>query len=302
MSTLPDLQVGPPLREQSLSVFPLFAADHSGIDYLLSSEAISSGLLTVKEVSESGSVPELLVENKSASRILFLEGEELRGAKQNRVLNTSVLIAARSSTKIPVSCVEQGRWRFRSAHFESSGTHSSSKLRHYLKASVSRSLREGQGHRSDQGAVWNEVGRQMASLGSHSSTAAMADTYDAHQDRLREYRGHLQYVEGAVGLAVAVGNRVVAIDVFDKPATCQKVWDRLLSGVILDALESSEAESWLQPADVLALLNRLKSTPWESTPTVGEGQEFRADIDAQVHATALVCEGSVLHGSVVLAS
>jgi ARG and Rhodanese-Phosphatase-superfamily-associated Protein domain len=74
---------------------------------------------TVEEVSEGGSVPDLLVTNLGGSRVLFLEGEELRGAKRNRVLNTSVLVAAHSKTRIPVRCVEQGRWRYRSRHFVS---------------------------------------------------------------------------------------------------------------------------------------------------------------------------------------
>ena len=43
----------------------------------------------ITEVSEGGSVPELRVVNKGDARILVLDGEELRGAKQNRVLNTT---------------------------------------------------------------------------------------------------------------------------------------------------------------------------------------------------------------------
>ena len=55
------------------------------MEYLLSDEGIGSGSVTVEEVSEGGSVPNLLVENKGDIRILFIEGEELVGAKQNRV-------------------------------------------------------------------------------------------------------------------------------------------------------------------------------------------------------------------------
>src|SRR3954471_706558 len=165
MSTLPDVSVGDPIRYESLFVFPLFSPPEGVVDYLLSDEAIASGSVTVEEVSEGGSVPDLLVTNAGDSRVLFLEGEELRGAKQNRVLNTSVLVAAHSKTPIPVSCVEQGRWRYRTKHFSSGGSHSSSKLRRHLKESVTRSLKSGQGHTSDQGAVWTEVGRQMDSLG-----------------------------------------------------------------------------------------------------------------------------------------
>ena len=144
-----NVRVGEPVRFQSLSVFPLFDGRHAPVEYLLSDEGIGSGSVTVEEVSEAGSVPDLLVENKGDLRVLFLEGEQLIGAKQNRVLNTSVLIAAHSKIKIPVSCVEQGRWRYRSKHFGSSGTHSSSKLRYFFKMSVSKSVTEKQGHRSD---------------------------------------------------------------------------------------------------------------------------------------------------------
>ncbi len=137
---LPEVRVGDPVRHEALSVFPLFAGAESPVEYLLSDEGIGSGSVTVEEVSEGGSVPNLLVENKGNVRILFIEGEELVGAKQNRVLNTSVLIAAKTKVKIPVSCVEAGRWAYKSRHFGSSGSHSSPKLRWFLKMSVTDSL------------------------------------------------------------------------------------------------------------------------------------------------------------------
>ena len=175
----PKVRVGQAVRHQALSVFPLFDGSQVPVEYLLSDEGIGSGCVIVEEVSEAGSVPDLLVENKGDVRILFIEGEELVGAKQNRILNTSVLIAAKSKTKIPVSCVEAGRWRFRSKHFGSSGSHSPSKLRYFLKRSVSHSVMAKRGHRSDQGKVWEEVSRQQAALGAVSGTSAMADTFES---------------------------------------------------------------------------------------------------------------------------
>jgi hypothetical protein len=302
MSTLPEVRVGEPIRHHALAVFPLASLPDGHVQYLLADEAIAAGSVAVEEVSEGGSVPNLLVKNQTDSRVLFLEGEELRGAKQNRVLNTSVLVAARSTTAIPVSCVEQGRWRYRSRQFASGDSHSSSKLRHHLKASVTQSLKTGRGHASDQGAVWGEVSRQMASLGSSSETAAIADSYEANRGRLAEFREGLKYVEGATGVAVAVGPQVVSVDVFDKPETCRKVWDRLLSGVVLDALEAGQPEQVAQVADVEGLLARLRGTAWEPAPAVGEGQEYRCDADPQTHGSALVLGQSVLHGSVIVAS
>jgi hypothetical protein len=302
MTTLPEVRVGNSIRHEALTVFPLFSPPDEAIDYLLSDEAIAAGSVTVEEVSEGGSVPTLLVINAGDSRVLFLEGEELKGAKQNRVLNTSVLIAAHSKTPIPVSCVEQGRWRYRSKQFSSGGSHSSSKLRRHLKESVARSLKAGQGHTSDQGAVWAEVSRQMTSLGSTSETRAMSDTYERYQDRLGEFRERLKYVEGASGLAVDVGPQVVAVDVFDRPSTCRKVWDRLLSGVVMDALEAGTSEQVAEAADVESLLTQLRSAAWEPSPAVGEGQEYRSDSVPLAHASSLVLGESVLHGSVVVES
>jgi hypothetical protein len=142
----------------------------------------------------------------------------------------------------------------------------------------------------------------MDSLGSVSETTAMSDTYETYQGRLAEFRERLKYVEGATGMAVAVGNAVVAIDLFDKPLTCAKVWDRLLTGVVMDALEKAKPDQDARQADVEELLARMRDGSWEPAPAVGEGQEFRYDPDPETHASALVWGGSVLHGSVAVAN
>jgi len=300
--TFPEIRVGDAIRHDGLAVFPLFAESSSGVEYVLSDEAIQAGSVAVEEVSAAGSVPDLAVENRGDIRVLFLEGEELVGAKQNRILNTSVLVAAHSKTKIPVSCVEAGRWGYKSRRFGSGGTHSPSKLRYCLRSSVSRSLKAQQGYRSDQGEVWREVARQQEALGAMSGTSAMSDTFEAHRKRLDKFREKLRYCDGAIGAAVAVGDKVVACDLFDKPSTCEKVWSRLLSGVILDALELGETEKQAEAGDVGRLLKGLSDMPWRPAEPIGEGEEHRAESPGGDHASTLSFEGVVLHGSVVCQS
>ena len=53
--------------------------------------------------------------------MLLLDGEELVGAKQNRVLNLTILAPARQAITIPVSCVEAGRWHAESDAFRPAG-------------------------------------------------------------------------------------------------------------------------------------------------------------------------------------
>ena len=217
------------------------------------------------------------------------------------ILNTSVLVAAHTKLKIPVSCVEQGRWGYKSRYFGSSGSHSPSKLRRALKSSVSRSVKEKRGHTSNQGAVWKEVASLNRAHGVDSDTAAMSDAFDTHQDRIASFREKLQYVDGAIGVAVAIGEKIVALDVFDKPSTCQKVWDRMLSGVVFDALEAGEANQRPSIADVEQLLGAAGDLPWEQAEAVGEGNEYRAESKQGDHASVLAFEETVVHGSVLVA-
>jgi hypothetical protein len=57
------------------------------------------------------------VVNRGPEPVLIIDGEELVGAKQNRVVNLTILVAAQSALTIPVSCVEAGRWTARSRAF-----------------------------------------------------------------------------------------------------------------------------------------------------------------------------------------
>jgi hypothetical protein len=258
MFTFLEARVGEPIRHEALGVFPLFTPPGRATQYLLSDEALASRAVQVTELSRGGRIPSLLVDNRADSGVLFLEGEELRGAKQNRIVNATVLVARRSRATIPVSCVEEGRWGYRSPHLSAGVSHASSKLRRVLKVSVHRSVSEGRGHASDQGEVWQEVGRQARSLGSRSRTGAMSDTYDHCRSRIAEFRDRLRYVEGATGVAGAVGSKLVSVDVFDQPATCRKVWARLLSGLALDALEATlEPPRALPPATKAARINDM---------------------------------------------
>lgn len=298
---LPGVHVGDPIRHQQVSVFPLFADAIAPVEYILGSDAINEGSVIVEEVSEAGSVPTLSVTNKANVRVLFLEGEQLIGAKQNRILNTSILIAANSKTTIPVSCVEQGRWRFKSKLFGSSGTHSPSKLRYALKASVSDSVKRGHGHRSDQGRVWAEVACLQMSHGVESKSYAMEDTFESYRSQLAELQTQFAYVNGASGVAVALGNQIVCLDLFDKPSTCQKVWDRLLSGALLESLSPSSDDKQAGITDVESFIADLGAAPWESGTSAGEGQEFRRATENGVQASALCFDEHIVHGSAVAA-
>jgi hypothetical protein len=299
MIAVPSVRVGEPLTHDKLSVFPLFVESSPPPGYRLADEALADGSAVVEEITESGSVPQLAVDNKGETLVLFLEGQELRGAKQNRVLNTSVLIAAKTKTVLPVSCVEQGRWRYTSKHFTSSDTYSSRKMRAVLKKSVNESTMSGSGHGSNQGAVWAEVTRVSAALGISSPTMAMSDTVEHHKPLIDRHVAEVAYAEGAAGLAVAVGGKLVSVDLFDTPETCRKVWPRVVGGMAMDALEE-QSTTTVSADDVSAAVETLRTAPWKAVTPAGAGEEERSDFD-RWHGSVLTLKGTLIHGSLVTA-
>ena len=83
---LSKLEFGKPLKYKNMGVIPLFTSIDS-IEYLTLKEALNKKLLIITEVSKGGAVPELKVTNKAEMPVLLLDGEELIGAKQNRIFN-----------------------------------------------------------------------------------------------------------------------------------------------------------------------------------------------------------------------
>ena len=95
----------------------------------------------VRELAEP-KVGEVLVENIGDRPVLFLEGEELVGAKQNRTVLASVLVGAGSQVALPVFCVERGRWDPSSGNFRT-GSHAPPTMRCLFKGGSSIPRRKG---------------------------------------------------------------------------------------------------------------------------------------------------------------
>lgn len=280
---------------RNLAVWPLVRKGWDGQPkYLLTGEAIGQGRLEVMEVDMMGHVPELLVRNRCKEMVLLLDGEELVGAKQNRIVNTTILLAAQSSTKIPVSCVERGRWRHISEHF-TPGRHSPAALRAAKTKAVTRNLvATGTAH-ADQGEVWAQVSRYAVAANVHSPTDAMHEIFEKREDDLRSYADKFPYPKGASGCVVAIGGRFAAVDLFDKAETLAKVWERLLGGYILDAIVASNGRDAAFPEEMAEkLMAQVRDCQGREYPTVGLGKDLRFD-DAGVCGSLLAYEGRAVH-------
>ena len=122
----------------------------------------------------------------------------------------------------------------------------------------------------------------------------MSDTYAHLAERMTDYQAQLKYPEGAVGVAIAVGPKVVCLDVFDKPSTCQKAWDRLLSGCIFEVLEGRTTEGQAEARTVEQVVAESQARAWTEAPAVGEGREYRAEFNGSI-GSALLLNDTVVH-------
>jgi hypothetical protein len=145
---LKKVKLGGNQSHLKMTLFPLLASDAGEPDYMILEEALGQGAVEITEVSHGGSVPDLKLINKSDCKLLVVDGEELVGAKQNRIVNASFLIASQTEITIPVSCVEQGRWAYRSQKCASGKKVMPPSMRREHQKVVAMSLNEGVGEGS----------------------------------------------------------------------------------------------------------------------------------------------------------
>lgn len=279
----------------NMGLLPLFTSVRGGPEYVTLKEALDAKLITITETGHSGSVPELRVINPSEQLVLLLDGEELIGAKQNRVLNTSILLSGNTEAIIPVSCTEQGRWRYSSREFSHSDTMLSSQIRLCNIGSVSSSLYNQQGYSSDQGRVWSDIEEMHGMAGTSSATRAMRDVYTAKNEELDEYVQAFEYLSHQRGSLFFINGRVAGVDVVSCEKAYKAVHPQLLKSYAMDALllktdqagdaSASKAEAFLQ--DVA----KCEESRFDS---IGRGFDYRFEASG-ITGSALVSDACVIH-------
>ncbi|MCK9997220.1 MAG: hypothetical protein KAH56_13175 [Candidatus Krumholzibacteria bacterium] len=298
---LANIEIGKPRRYENMTIHPVRYKGEAGPDYISLDTALASGGVVIKEVSEGGSVPDLAVHNKSGSAVLVLDGEELHGAKQNRVLNTTILIAAGVEMNVPVSCTEQGRWSYSSAEFSSSQHVMRHDVRSRKMSTVHASLSEGRGYSSDQMRVWEDLRCMGAESGVSSPTSAMSDTYKHHQKSIDTFVEAFPVEEDQAGLLAYIDGRLAGCDFVSRPGVYGKLHDKLLRSYAVDAVvrdpESATREDagpeGDPAADFLAAIAQCKQQNFES---VGMGEDIRF-LGPDLIGTALAVEGVAVHAA-----
>ena len=284
---LSRVSVGSPSGYENLTLFPLLGKTSNYSTYALLDDAIRSGQVKVRE-KDGGQVNTVRMRNTGKTYVFGMAGEIVSGAKQDRMLQDDVLLPPGSGwLDVPVFCTEHGRWAGSSMSFGTKGHVVSGRVRE--RASKSQSQEE----------VWAEVDAAHEGLGVTTPSRAFAKVYEDKdaQEQARPYIDKLDGLPnlfpGAIGVVVAVGNRVVCVDLFGSSALFRKMWPKLLRSYVIDAMQS-QARGWLKAKQVQQFIRGAARARVTSQPTVGAGTLQRLSA-ANASGSALVFRKAVVH-------
>jgi hypothetical protein len=291
-----DLVFSPAIQFGNLAMVPIINKLALHQDFICLDEAIKTGVAQITEISEGGSVPKLQFLNHGSKPVLLLDGEELIGAKQNRVLNLTILAPAFSRIVIPVSCVEAGRWNWRSRHFNSADRTLFAEARVAKMAQVTRSMRSQAGYASDQRAVWDSIADKSARFNVHSGTSAASDIFEHRFEDLDKLVSQFPACEKQTGAAFFVRGKLAGVELFGDQRALAHLLPKLVRSYGLDSLdESIHLNSSLSDvASASGFLQNVLAAPGIARDAIGMGEDIRLE-SGDLLAAALVSDGALIH-------
>lgn len=273
---------------------PIVMPESGSVDAELLDEGLAARHTLLRELGEQGDVNKILVSHYGERLLLLVDGEQIVGAKQNRVFNASFLIAPGThEIEVPVSCVERGRWAYDSRHFESSDTTLTSMARSRKLSRVTQSVITGGGYDAQQRAVWDDVDDYLDRSRVVSRTSAFEDAVRSRHETTAHGLKVLAPIADQVGVALVRGGKLVLMDIFGSARLYARCHRKIAAGLLSDPSEGMASAEGAPEAVAHAVRSLARATPVRRTaPSVGD--TLHGEIDG-LSVGAIVHGGEVYH-------
>ncbi len=224
-----NLKLTEPIFLRNLLIYPIKnGGGNKGLEVNMIEDTINLSTGRFYELS----VPEvnkIVFDNQGDLPVLMLDGEEITGSLQNRIIAQSYMAEPRSRSEIPVICAEEKRWEeiggFKTGYCSYPG------IRSILATSRNKKI-------DIQHAVWKEIERKLTVTRTKSRTSSMHEIFDNLNDEIERY---LEGFEGlnhnTIGFVGVAGNQILGCDIFYSPEIYHKYEKKLLRSYALDAIE-----------------------------------------------------------------
>ena len=278
-----EIRVNSIQREKELTVLQFSTDVQDSFKYISLTQAIEKNQLEIKEVSQAADVNNLAVFNLSKDYVFLMDGDILEGAKQNRVVNTSVLLAPNSKMILPVSCVEQGRWNFVSDKFKEANYTAPMKMRANKAKRVRESLDNARGHESDQGEVWEGVSGYSMSFNVDSRTSNLSDIYNNKAEDFDKFISAFKIDGASNGITLFVRKQLLSIDTFNRKDIYSQYFTKILKSAAFETFHLKDSKEHPTEAEVLykakTFFDSLEEMDYKEFdgPGVGIEKRFQSD-------------------------
>ena len=275
-------------EHNNLTIIPLKSEGSSKTDILSLKKGLDMSLVIVKEC-EPESVENVMVTNNAVTPLLLIDGEEIIGAKQNRIINKSTIIPAKTTMKISVSCTEKGRWEYKN---ESKEGFSCSP---YIANSNTRRAKANTNElHLRQNIVWDSID-ELESRGEYrSKTSAMNDNYNNLNHKQEEYLNHFIILNGQTGLIAIIDNEVRGIEIFNNPEIYKEYHEKIIKSYIIDSFNGKNSKNNIKIKEIEKILNNISESVFIKEDNVGLGESIKFS-NNHGSGSALIYDDELVH-------
>ena len=290
---LDKIIVGPPIfdargRVKNMVVYPLLPSSlhPDPPDMITLSEAMRRGV----ELSDSGIVSRVHVDNPLPTSILAGESELLIGSSQLRSVQFSCLIPPDRRVALPVSCAEEKQ----PIKYQAKFTHSDA-----CPWPVRSFKNEQMAAYGDppQHWLWENIKDYLRSSDTPSNTSDIHAVFDKNSSALQGLSALFPFQPGQVGAICAVGQNLF-LELFGDPEILEDRYDNLLRSALVEALAHPDDQS-IPPNMVPTFLRQITAASQKSrlmkSRGLKEGGRSLAFADRNISGSALVADGRLVH-------
>ena len=267
---------------ENMTVIPILSDTNTPFDVLDLKEGLKMGLVKIEECDNSN-IEQVKLKNNSISPLILLDGEEIAGSLQNRIISQTMIIAPKSEIKIPVNCSEKGRNTYKSElHYSN-----------YMANSNTRRKKVYNKNKLRQNVVWSSIDDLEKDKNTCSKTNALRDSYEKNKYDIDSYLKHFKMENNQIGVICIVENKV-GLEIFNNHSLYEKYNEMLLRSYIIDS--SNKEKINISNKELENILDSINDDSFIKKEAVGLGKYYKIS-NSYGNGHILIYENNMVHAS-----
>ena len=278
-------------KYENVEAIPIKSDFFGKKDFLTLKKGYEMNLVEIKELEHS-TVNTVSCKNDSVTPLILIDGDEITGAMQNRIINDTLLIPAKSTINIPVSCTEHGRWHTKGEGAESRTFKPS--LYSANHSTRSRKSRASYEERDYQGEVWDSISEFESRSNFKSMTSALNDSYENLKDKQNDYLSKFHIEDGQNGVIFIVNGEVKGLELFYNHSIYKEYHEKLCRSYIIEAIVEKKSVDNIDRLKLMKVLENISQSEFKSKKSIGLGDNLKFSNDFG-SGSGLVWEDELIH-------